>query len=142
MDEFIVPKQFTSYDGESIEVVTEKYIEDIKNNDLVVLLSGNEMRDKIFNNTEGGESFLAKMQKENISVNTRWRNKADGTGLELVWSFDSGTFPVLEKVPLTDFDAEGIAEQAIEISWEEFEAIIPKLNIEDKSKKEEEILVP
>ena len=139
MEEFIVPKQFTSYDGESIEMVAEKYIEDIKNTDLVVLLSGNEMRDKIFNNTEGGESFLAKMQKENISVNTRWRNKADGTGIELVWSFDSGTFPVLEKVPLTDFDEEGSAEQQIEISWEELDVIIPKLKTEIDNKKNQNL---
>jgi hypothetical protein len=139
MEEFIVPKQFTSYDGESIEMVAEKYIEDIKNTDLVVLLSGNEMRDKIFNNTEGGESFLAKMQKENISVNTRWRNKADGTGIELVWNFDSGTFPVLEKVPLTDFDEEGSAEQQIEISWEELDVIIPKLKTEIDNKKNENL---
>ena len=139
MEEFIVPKQFTSHDGEAIELVLEKYIADIQNTDLVVLLSGNEMRDKIFNNTEGGESFLAKMQKENISVNTRWRNKADGTGIELVWKFDSGTFPVLEKVPLSDFDEEGSAEQQISISWEEFETIIPKLKTEIDNKKNQNI---
>ena len=139
MEEFIVPKQFTSHDGESIELVAEKYIADIQNTDLVVLLSGNEMRDKIFNNTEGGESFLAKMQKENISVNTRWRNKADGTGIELVWKFDSGTFPVLEKVPLTDFDEEGSAEQQISISWEELEVIIPKLKTEIDNKKNQNL---
>ena len=142
MEEFVVPKQFTSYDGESIELVAEKYIEDIKNTDLVVLLSGNEMRDKIFNNTEGGESFLAKMQKENISVNTRWRNKADGTGIELVWSFDSGTFPVLEHVALSEFEKDGTAERGIEITWEEFEILIPKLKAEiERDKKETEEIV-
>ena len=139
MDEFIVPKQFTSYDGESIEMVAEKYVEDIHNSDLVVLLSGNEMRDKIFTHTDGGESFLAKMQKDNISVNTIWRNKADGTGIELVWKFDSGTFPVYEKVPLTDFDKEGSAEQQIEITWEELEVIIPKLKTEIDNKKNQNI---
>jgi len=136
-DEFIVPKQETSYDADAIEMVAEKYIEDIKNTDLVVLLSGNEMRDKIFNNTEGGESFLAKMQKDNISVNTRWRNKADGTGIELVWHFDAGNFPVYEKVPLSEFEKDGTGEQQIEITWEEFERIIPKLKFEIEKRKED-----
>ena len=136
-DEFIVPKQETSYDGDAIEMVAEKYIEDIKNTDLVVLLSGNEMRDKIFNNTEGGESFLEKMQKENISVNTRWRNKADGTGIELVWHFDAGNFPVYEKVPLSEFEKDGTGEQQIEILWDDFERIIPKLKFEIEKRKDD-----
>ena len=139
MKEFVVPKQETSYDGESIEMVAEKYIADIKNADLVVLLSGNEMRDKVFNNTSGGESFLSKMQKENLAVNTRWRNKADGTGLELVWHFDAGNYPVYEKVPLDDYDTEGSAEQQIEITWAEFEVIIPKLKDEIEAKKNKNI---
>ena len=117
-ENFIIPKSVNAgnYSDTAIEAATKSVIQNLKDSDIEVLLSGNPTMDKIGIDPKIGN--YAAIQKGALETNVAWRNTADGSGIELVWAFDErGTYPVYQ------MDGES-GKSKVVLTWENLESII------------------
>jgi len=117
-ENFIIPKSVNAgnYSDTAIEAATKSVIQNLKDSDIEVLLSGNPTMDKIGIDPKIGN--YAGIQKGALETNVAWRNTADGSGIELVWAFDErGTYPVYQ------MDGES-GKSKVVLTWENLETII------------------
>lgn len=131
-ENFIIPKSVNAgnYSESAIESATKSVIQNLKDSDIQVLMSGNPMMDKVGLDPKVGN--YASIQKGALETNTAWRNTADGSGIELVWSLgERGTYPVYQ------MDGES-GRSTVVLTWENLDTIMSVLKFQaiDNSDKE------
>jgi len=137
-ENFIIPKSVNAgnYSESAIESATKSVIQNLKDSDIEVLMSGNPTMDKIGIDPKVGN--YASIQKGSLETNTTWRNTADGSGIELVWAFDErGTYPVYQ------MDGES-GKSKIVITWENLDTIMAglKFQVIDGNPEQQEAMSP
>ena len=132
-ENFIIPKSVNAgnYSEATIEAAGKSIIENLKESDIQVLMSGNPLNDTIGLDPKIGN--YSSIQKDALETNVAWRNTADGSGLELVWSFDEkGTYPVYQ------MDGES-GKSKVVVTWENLHTIISTQKLGEIVEREVEI---
>tara|TARA_A100000172_G_scaffold3638_2_gene2251 strand:+ start:416 stop:2617 length:2202 start_codon:yes stop_codon:yes gene_type:complete len=128
-EDFIVPKLSpnTNLDISQFKSVANNVLETISQSDLdfEILNSGNVTLDTYGQSTGQYKSIQGELR----ATNTKWRNTADGTGVELVYDFgENGYYPVYFTGPVDPPGTQG-TKQKVVLSFEDMRTRITNDNI-------------